>query len=75
MPENNQSGLFPSTIEDALAELKREQTLRNRVYPAWVQKRQLRQEIADRQQAHLQRAIEIVAAALELQKSINKVKR
>ena len=41
--------LFPITIDDEIAEVRREIQLRERVYPNWVHTGRLKQERADRQ--------------------------
>lgn len=56
------SALFPSTDEDALAELRREQKVRDECFPRWVESGKLEPEDADRRQADLAKAIEIVEA-------------
>lgn len=50
------------SVHDALKELRREQTQRERVFPRWVAEGRLDQREAARRQACLARAIEIVEA-------------
>ena len=42
------------TIDEQIAEVKRELGLRQKLYPRWIEKRTLKQENADRQMALMQ---------------------
>lgn len=50
--------LFPVSIADQIAELERELSLRQRVYPEFVRAKRLSQRNADLQIARLQAAID-----------------
>lgn len=54
------SELFPPTIDDAIAELKRELGMREHVYPRLVSQRKLKSEDAGRRNARLMMAIQLL---------------
>lgn len=53
--------LFPITIDDQIASVKREISMRHRVYPRWVDTGKMRQDEADREIA----AMNAVLATLQ----------
>lgn len=52
--------LFPPTKDEIVAELRREIALRERVFPDWVAKGRLRQDVADRRIALMKAALALV---------------
>lgn len=52
--------LFPITKEEMLAELRRELSMRESVYPKWIASGKLKQEVADHRIAALREAIKTV---------------
>jgi len=48
------------TLEDALMELRREVKMRMRVYPNWISSGRITKEAAERQNARLQKAIDLL---------------
>lgn len=52
--------LFPPTLEDAIAELKRELAMREHVYPRLVAQRKLKADEVGRRNGRLMKAIEIL---------------
>jgi antibiotic biosynthesis monooxygenase (ABM) superfamily enzyme len=55
--------MIKPTLTEAIAELHRELTLRQRVYPGWVQSGKLSEAAAARQVARLEAAIAYLEAA------------
>lgn len=52
--------LFTPTISDAIAELEREMKMRERVYPRFIERGNLTRVEADRRNARLRYAIEVL---------------
>ena len=50
--------LFPATLDDQIAEVRRELALRERVYPNFVAKKRLTQEKADRHMAAMRAVLQ-----------------
>lgn len=51
------SGLFPVSIEEQIAEVEREISLREHVYPRWVGERRMQQAKADKCLAAMRAAL------------------
>lgn len=51
------------TYDEQLTELNRELAMRRRLYPQWIERNTLKQDVADRQIARLEAAIETVRVA------------
>lgn len=60
--------LSPVTLDEQIAEVRRELELRKRVYPAWVERGKMTQEAAD---THMRR----MEVALETLETLNRMRK